>query len=41
MDVILDGTPSQAAVFLHLTAQNSAGKLFRVQFFQEKQDFGR
>ncbi|MFN2623497.1 MAG: hypothetical protein ABR611_11700 [Chthoniobacterales bacterium] len=38
---ILDRTPSQAPAFLRLTAQNSACKLFRVQFFQEKEDFRR
>ena len=39
--VILDRTPSQAPPFLRLSAQNSASKLFRVQFFQEKEDFRR
>lgn len=38
---ILDRTPSQAPAFLHLTAQNSACKLFRVQIFHEKEDFRR
>lgn len=33
---ILDRTPSQAPPFLQLSAQNPAGKLFRVHFFQEK-----
>jgi hypothetical protein len=38
---ILDRAPSQAPAFLRLTDQNSAGKLFRVQIFQEKEDFPR
>ena len=33
---VLDRTPSQAPPFLQLAAQNSASKLFRVYFFQEK-----
>lgn len=33
---ILDRTPSQAPPFLQLSAQNSAAKLYRVHFFQEK-----
>lgn len=38
---ILDRTPSQAPAWLELTAQNPAGKLFRVHFFQEKENFRR
>lgn len=38
---ILDRTPSQAPPFLRFSAQNPAGKLFRVHFFQEKEDFRR
>ena len=38
---VLDRTPSQAPAFLRLAAQNSACKLFRVRFFQEKEDFRR
>lgn len=33
---VLDRTPSQAPAFLQFSAQNSAAKLFRVHFFQEK-----
>lgn len=33
---VLDRTPSQAPPFFELSAQNSACKLFRVHFFQEK-----
>lgn len=33
---VLDRTPSRAPDFLELTAQNSAAKVFRVHFFQEK-----
>ena len=38
---ILDRTPSQAPPFLQFSAQNSACKLFRVRFLQEKEDFRR
>jgi len=38
---VLDRTPAQAPPFLQLAAQNSAGKLFRVHFFDEKEDFRR
>lgn len=38
---VLDRTPAQAPAFLQLANQNSAGKLFRVDFFHEKEDFGR
>ena len=38
---VLDRTPTQAPPFLQLAGQNSAGKLFRVDFLPEKQDFGR
>jgi len=38
---VLDRTPSQAPPFLQLSAQNSASKLFRVRFLQEKEDFRR
>jgi hypothetical protein len=38
---VLDRTPAQAPAFLELSAQNSACKLFRVDFLHEKEDFGR
>jgi hypothetical protein len=38
---ILDRTPSQAPPFLQLSAQNPPGKLFRVRFSEEKEDFRR
>ncbi len=38
---VLDRTPSRAPPFLELVAQNSAAKLFRVHFFQEKENFPR
>ncbi|PYI91034.1 MAG: hypothetical protein DME97_14960 [Verrucomicrobia bacterium] len=38
---VLDRTPSQAPPFLGLAAQNPACKLFRVHFFQEKENFRR
>jgi len=38
---VLDRTPSHAPPFLELSAQNSASKLFRVGFLQEKEDFRR
>ena len=38
---VLDRAPSQAPAFLRLSAQNPACKLFRVHFFQEKEDFRR
>ena len=38
---VLDRTPSQAPPFLELAAQNPACKLFRVHFFQEKENFRR
>jgi hypothetical protein len=41
MAAILDRTPSQAPPFLQLSFQNSACKLFRVRFLQEKEDFRR
>ncbi|MEY2501592.1 MAG: hypothetical protein QOI07_1926 [Verrucomicrobiota bacterium] len=38
---VLDRTPSQAPAFLELAGQNAVCKLFRVQFFQEKENFHR
>jgi hypothetical protein len=38
---VLDRTPSQAPWFLQFAAQNPACKLFRVHFFQEKENFPR
>jgi len=38
---VLDRTPSQAPGFLQFAAQNPACKLFRVHFFQEKENFPR
>jgi hypothetical protein len=38
---VLDRTPSQAPAFLQLAAQNAVCKLFRVHFFQEKENFPR
>ena len=38
---VLDRTPAQAPGFLQLVSRNSAGKLFRVRIFQEKEDFPR
>lgn len=38
---VLDRTPSQAPGFLRFSAQNPAWKLFRVHFFQEKENFPR
>jgi hypothetical protein len=38
---VLDRTPSQAPAFLELAGQNAVCKLFRVHFFQEKENFHR
>jgi hypothetical protein len=38
---VLDRTPARAPAFLQLATENSAAKLYRVHFFDEKEDFGR
>ncbi|HEX4640054.1 MAG TPA: hypothetical protein VH252_01630, partial [Chthoniobacterales bacterium] len=41
LDRVLDRTPNQAPAFLQFSGQNPTCKLFRVHFFQEKENFRR